>query len=168
MITLFAVANTMLINYIMGSRLLYGMARQGLLPAVLGRIHATRHTPHIAIFTLLFVVLILAMSGGAEAVRTLASATALLLIFAFIIVNMALVLLKVRPGEPCGAFEVPYWIPISGVVINASLIVARVSQHDGDYRAPCIAGLILIAITSFYFVFRPTTITEEVLAAADQ
>ena len=32
-ITLFAVANTALINFIMGSRLVYGMAKQGLLPA---------------------------------------------------------------------------------------------------------------------------------------
>ena len=32
--------NTALLNYMMGSRLLYGMARQGLLPAPLGRVHA--------------------------------------------------------------------------------------------------------------------------------
>ena len=74
-ITLFAVANTVLINYIMGSRLLYGMARQQLLPAVLGRVHPRRHTPHIAIFTLLALVLVLALSGGDDAVKQLASAT---------------------------------------------------------------------------------------------
>ena len=52
-VTMFAVANTVLINYIMGSRLLYGMARQGLVPAALGRVHARRRTPHLAILTLL-------------------------------------------------------------------------------------------------------------------
>src|SRR3990172_9699232 len=55
-ITMFAVANTMLINFIMRSMLLYGMARQGLLPAVLGRVPAKRHTPHVAILTLLVLV----------------------------------------------------------------------------------------------------------------
>ena len=102
-VTLFAVANTVLINYIMGSRLLYGMARQGLLPAVLGRVHATRRTPHIAIFTLLVVVLVLAVSGGQEAVDALASATGLLLLFSFMVVNTALIVLKLRPQEPAGS-----------------------------------------------------------------
>ena len=87
----------MLINYIMGSRLLYGMARQGLLPAMLGRVHAKRHTPHVAIVTLLVLVLILALSGGEDAVRHLASATALLLLFSFMVVNSSLVVLKLRP-----------------------------------------------------------------------
>jgi amino acid transporter len=166
-ITLFAVANTMLINYIMGSRLLYGMARQGLLPATLGRIHATRHTPHMAIVALLAVVLILAVSGGADGVRTLASATALLLIFAFIIVNMALVVLKLRHGEPPGAFEVPILVPVLGVLINSALITARLAERDAGFRAPSIAGLILFAIAGLYFALRPTNITEEVLAAAE-
>src|SRR5262245_24414918 len=80
LVTLFAVSNTVLINYIMGSRLLYGMARQGLLPAVLGRVHPRRHTPHVAILVLLGVVLVLAVSGGPDAVRQLADATALLLL----------------------------------------------------------------------------------------
>ncbi|HRQ89845.1 MAG TPA: amino acid permease, partial [Bacteroidia bacterium] len=48
-ITLFAVGNTALLNYIMGSRLLYGMSRQGLLPKFLGRVHPKRRTPHFAI-----------------------------------------------------------------------------------------------------------------------
>jgi APA family basic amino acid/polyamine antiporter len=102
-----AVSNTVLINYIMGSRLLYGMARQGLMPAALGRVHPRRRTPHVAILTLLAVVVVLAMSGGADAVRRLADATALLLLSSFIVVNMSLIVLKRRPGEPAGGFEVP-------------------------------------------------------------
>ncbi|NUQ01963.1 MAG: amino acid permease, partial [Armatimonadetes bacterium] len=43
-ISLFAITNTALLNYIMGSRLLYGMSRQGLLPAFLGRVHPVRRT----------------------------------------------------------------------------------------------------------------------------
>jgi amino acid transporter len=167
-ITLFAVANTMLINYIMGSRLLYGMARQRLLPAVLGRVHTVRRTPHMAILTLLAFVLLLTLSGGADGVRTLASATALLLIFAFIIVNLALVVLKIRPGEPAGAFEVPIWVPTFGILINAILIVARLTERDAGFRAPGIAGIVLLLISGLYFVCRPTNITEEMLVAAEE
>ena len=43
-ISMFAVANSALINMLMASRLLYGMARQEVLPPFLGRVHATRQT----------------------------------------------------------------------------------------------------------------------------
>jgi len=167
-ITLFAVANTMLINYIMGSRLLYGMARQGLLPRILGRVHATRHTPHVAILTLLVLVLILALSGGADGVRTLASATGLLLLFSFMVVNTALIVLKLRPGEPIGAFEVPTFLPALGVLINATLIIARLTDQEADSRAPIIAGIVVLVVTILFFVIRPKNVTEEALAAVEQ
>ena len=44
-ITLFAVANTALVNYVTASRLIYGMAHQGLLPLRLGEVHAERRRP---------------------------------------------------------------------------------------------------------------------------
>ena len=43
-ISMFAVSNTALINMLMASRLIYGMARQHVLPPVLGRVHP--RTPH--------------------------------------------------------------------------------------------------------------------------
>ena len=48
-ITMFAVSNTALINMLMASRLIYGMARQHVLPPVLGSVHKTRRTPWVAI-----------------------------------------------------------------------------------------------------------------------
>ena len=48
-ITMFAVSNTALINMLMASRLIYGMARQHVLPPVLGTVHPTRRTPWVAI-----------------------------------------------------------------------------------------------------------------------
>jgi len=167
-ITMFAVANTMLINFIMGSRLLYGMARQGLLPAVLGRVHATRHTPHVAILTLLVLVLILALSGGEDAVKQLASATALLLLFSFMVVNSALAVLKLRPGEPPGQFEVPVFIPVLGILVNATLIVSRLTSGEGGAHAPLVAGAIVLAATLLYFALRPKNITDETLAALEE
>ncbi len=43
--TMFAVSNTALINMLMASRLIYGMARQRVLPQVLGTVHPTRRSP---------------------------------------------------------------------------------------------------------------------------
>ena len=174
-VTLFAVSNTVLINYIMSSRLLYGMARQGLMPKLLGRIHASRHTPHIAILTLLIVVLILAVSGGEDAVTQLAQATTLLLLCSFMVVNASLIVLKRRPGEPAGGFEVPIVVPAFGILVSAAMIgaklysgIAEFGLTDKGIRAPMIAGIIVAGITALYFVIRPSNLSEDSLAKIEQ
>lgn len=166
-VTLFAVSNTVLINYIMGSRLLYGMARQGLMPAALGLVHPRRRTPHVAILTLLAAVVVLAMSGGPDAVRQLADATALLLLCSFMVVNMSLIVLKRRPGEPAGGFEVPIVVPALGVLVNAAMIVARITSATAGGRALAIAGAIIGGIAILYFIGCARSVTETSLAAVE-
>ncbi len=64
-ITMFAVANSALINMMMASRLIYGMAREGVVPEALGKVHKGRRTPHIAIiFTSLLAVGLILFAGG--------------------------------------------------------------------------------------------------------
>jgi amino acid transporter len=82
---MFAVANTALINMLMASRLIYGMARQHVLPPVLGTVHPVRHTPWVAIvfttliaFGLIFYVSAVANSG---AIAILGGTTSLLLLW---------------------------------------------------------------------------------------
>jgi amino acid transporter len=157
-ITMFAVANTVLINYIMGSRLLYGMARQGLVPAALGRVNHARRTPHVAILTLLCIVVVLALSGG---VSELATTTGLLLLGCFMVVNASLIVLKLRPGEPHGRFEVPLFVPALGVLVNATLILARLTDPAVGKRPLVIAAILGAVITVLYFVIGPRTIPEE-------
>jgi amino acid transporter len=149
-ITLFAVSNTALMNNIMGSRLLYGMSRQGLLPAVLGRVHAGRRTPHVAIAVLFVVVAALILSGD---IAQLASATSLLLLTCFLIVNVALLVLQRRAGEEKGGFEVPSVVPALGALVCAGLIASRLAS--GDVRAPLIAGAVLAVISVLFFLTRP-------------
>lgn len=146
-ITIFAVANTALINYVMGSRLLYGMATQGLMPAPLGKVHATRRTPHIAIAVLFAVIVLLSLIGDISA---LASSTVLLLLFVFTIVNVALIVLQRRDGRMEGRFEIPSIIPAAGAAICAALIVSRVLQ--GGWLAPAIAGGLILGILVLYLV----------------
>jgi basic amino acid/polyamine antiporter, APA family len=151
-IGVFAVANTALLNYVMGSRLLYGMSRQGLLPAWLGRVHPVRRTPHVAILVLLAIVLMLALTGD---IRQLADATSLLLLGAFMVVNGALIVLKLRPDEPRGAFEVPLVVPAAGVLMCGVMVVGRVFGPEADARAPLIACGILAGISLLYALWRP-------------
>lgn len=154
-ITIFAVANTALVNYVTASRLIYGMSRQGLLPDKLGIVHAVRRTPHFAIAALLCVLVPLALIGTA---KSLAEATVLLLLSVFAVVNGALFILKRRAGEAPGRFEVPLFVPALGAVICAVLIGFRVAT--GEPQAPLIAGFLVAGILAIYAVLRPRPIPD--------
>ena len=148
-ITLFAVANTALVNYVTASRLIYGMARQGLLPARLGDVHAGRRTPHIAVAALFIVLAPLALLGT---LAELAAATVLLLLFVFTVVNGALFILKGRKGEKLGLFEIPRLIPALGALVCLVLIVVRVTT--GDWQAPALAGVLLLGAFAIYVLMQ--------------
>lgn len=156
-ITIFAVGNTALLNYLMGSRLLYGMSRQGLLPVVLSKVHPRRHTPHVAIGVLFLIVAVLILSGN---IKQLAESTVLLLLTVFTIVNIGLVRLKRRPQEARGGFEVPSLIPVFGALVCAMLIAVRVmsafqSMDESQRTAPLIAAGVLGAALLLYFIIKP-------------
>ncbi|HEX7010498.1 MAG TPA: amino acid permease, partial [Phycisphaeraceae bacterium] len=146
-------------NYIMGSRLAYGMARQGLLPAFLGRLHASRRTPHTAILILAGIVLVLALSGN---VKDLGKATSLLLLASFAVVNASLLVLQRRPGEPRGGFEVPWLVPAGGILVCLAMIGNEliVAVRGGRTRPLIIAGIIVIGIFVLYGLMRPRNNTE--------
>jgi amino acid transporter len=102
--------------------------------------------------TLLGIVCVLMLTADIDA---LASATSLLLLTAFVVVNVALVVLKLRPQEPRGRFEVPLVVPILGAVICAALIAARVLDPAADRRAPLITAGILAVLAVLYAIVRP-------------
>lgn len=149
-ITIFAVANTGLINYVTASRLLYGMARDGQLPQALAKIHPERRTPHVAVALIFAVIFLLILSGD---ISQLASATVLLLLLVFSAVNAALVILKLRPGEPEGAFELPIAVPALGAVVCIVMFIARATA--GDIRAPVIAAILIVAVLGLHLLLRP-------------
>lgn len=144
-IAMFAVANTALLNFIMGSRMLYGMARQGLVPRFLGGVHAKRQTPHLAVGVVWCLYVILILSGD---ISSLAKSTSVLLLSCFIVVNIALIILK-RKEKIEGSFEVPAFVPALGAVVCLAILTKA--------QAPEIltAGAILAAILVLYFVMRP-------------
>src|SRR3712207_7580967 len=97
-LAVFAVANTSLINMMMASRLLYGLARQDVLPRTLGKVSHNRRAPYAGIIfsTLLALGLIVYVANRAESdiVVNLASTTSLLLLAVFTVVNIACLVLR--------------------------------------------------------------------------
>lgn len=164
-ITIFAIGNTALLNYLMGSRLLYGMSRQGLLPVFLGTIHARTHTPVTAIIVLFVVVSLLVVVGGVSA---LAKSTVLLLLCVFVAMNASLIALKIKRPEERGRFEIPIFVPVVGAIVCLTMIATSVLQpffenkpaHDVVVPPLVAAGIIVLA-AGMYFVLAPRKIAEE-------
>ena len=136
-ITMFAVANSALINMLMASRLVYGMSRERVLPTVLGKVHQTRRTPYIAIaFTTLLAFALITFVGEVPA---LGGTTALLLLCVFTVVNVAvLVLRKDRVGHE--HFHTPTFLPVLGAVCCAFLAGPWTGRDPVQYK---IAGVLI-------------------------
>ena len=146
-ITIFAVANTALVNFVMGSRLIYGMARQGLLPKPLSRVHPVRRTPHIAVFAIYGSVAVVVSLGD---ISQLASATVLLLLGVFVLMNVSHLVLARRPGEPRAPIRVPSFLPVVAALMCGAVLIVRAST--GEVTAPLIAAGLLAASLVLYAV----------------
>src|SRR5699024_7507104 len=82
-LAVFAVANTALINMLMASRLLYGLANQEVLPKPLGKVSARRRAPWVSIIfstaLALGLIYFVATRSDSPVVTQLSTTTALLL-----------------------------------------------------------------------------------------
>ena len=84
-------ANGALLTMIMSSRLTYGMATQGLLPAMFGRVLPGRGTPWVAILATTGLAMLLTVTGT---IATLAETVVLLLLVVFLSTNVAVLVLR--------------------------------------------------------------------------
>jgi APA family basic amino acid/polyamine antiporter len=136
-ITMFAVANSALINMLMASRLLYGMANERVLPKALGRVHRTRRTPWVGIVFTTLVAFGLIWFADLAA---LGGTTALLLLCVFTVVNVAVLVLRRDPVEH-KHFRAPTVIPVLGAVSCAYLASPLSGRASADYK---VAGVLLL------------------------
>ncbi|KQS66860.1 APC family permease [Modestobacter sp. Leaf380] len=137
-ITMFAVANSALINMLMASRLVYGMSREGVLPPLLGRVSARRQTPTVAIgFTTALAFGLITFVG---AVPDLGGTTALLLLVVFAVVNVAVLVLR-RDTVDGDHFRTPTFLPVIGALACAFLATPWAGRPVVQYQ---IAGVLLL------------------------
>ena len=147
-IALIAVANGALLTSIMASRLLYGMAREGLLPPVLGRVLPRRRTPGVAIAVAALLSVLLAASGT---LTTLASTVVLLLLVVFLSTNVAVLVLRRSPVDH-DHVRVPLVLPVLGAL---SCVVLAVQQAlTGDAVVFAYAGAMLAVGLVLYGLSR--------------
>ena len=129
LIALFAVANTALMNMIMASRLVYGMARQRVVPSLFGNVHSTRGTPWVAILFTTAIAAVLVATGD---ISGLAETTVLLLLCVFALVNISVLLLR-RDRVDHKHFRAPTWMPVLGAVVCLILALPVTGRDTAVY-----------------------------------
>ncbi|MFD0887106.1 APC family permease [Streptosporangium algeriense] len=147
LIALLAVGNTALINMIMASRLVYGMAREGIVPKAFASVHPTRATPWVAILFTTAIAAVLVATGD---VGDLADTTVLLLLLVFALVNVAVLVLR---KDPVGHdhYRAPSWMPALGAVVCLVLALPITGRGADVYVR---AGLLLAVGVVLWFVNR--------------
>jgi len=119
-IAIVATLNGIIIQMIMGSRVIYGLAAQGSLPSILGWVNPLTRTPLIATAIVVSGVLTLAMTFP---LTGLAETTSRITLAIFALVNVALIRIKMK-GSPApeGTFIVPFFVPVVGLVSCVALL----------------------------------------------
>ncbi|MEB3366254.1 APC family permease [Saccharopolyspora mangrovi] len=136
LIALFAVTNTALINMLMASRLVYGMANEGVVPGVFGKVHQARRTPWVSI---LFTSIIAVILVSSLEISDLGSTTSLLLLVVFAVVNVAVLVLRKDEVEH-EHFRAPTWVPVLGALTCAFFASPLSGRPATEY---IIAGILL-------------------------
>lgn len=129
-IAIVATFNGIVIQVIMASRVLYGMADQGTIPGAPGRllsqVYGRTGTPVVATALVATVIAVLALSFD---ISSLAALTSQLILGVFVAVNLALIRTKWRErtgkSEPVDAhlFQVPIAVPVLGAVFSLALLI---------------------------------------------
>ena len=149
-ITMCAVANSALINMLMASRLLYGMAQEKVLPSILGKVLPKRRTPYTAIvFTTGLAIALITFVG---AVPDLGGTTALLLLAVFTLVNIAVLVLRSDTVEH-DHFTSPLGLPYIGAISCAFFVGPWTGRDSVQYLIAAVLiglGVVLWGATVFY------------------
>ncbi|WP_340686630.1 APC family permease [Amycolatopsis coloradensis] len=157
-IGLFAVINSALINMLMASRLLYGMANQRIIPKQLGTVHPFRRSPWVAIvFTSLIAIGLVSFVD----ISVLGGTTALLLLAVFAIVNVAVLVLR-KEKAAHQHFRAPTIIPVLAAIFCLYLVTPLSGRPARDYKVAAIllgVGIVLWGIN--WLVMRATHKEED-------
>ncbi len=143
---LFATGNTVLMLLATGARMLYGMARSGLMPRWLGAVHPRRATPVAAILAVSAAAATFTLAGRIDFV---AEVTNFGVFAIFAIVNGALIALRVaapdapRPFRVAGAVAGIPVAPVFGIATSVTLALTMQRSALLVGAAIVVAGFLL-------------------------
>jgi len=141
-IALFSTANTVLVMLMSASRLMWGIADDGALPAVLARVHRRRQTPWVSTVVLCGVMVVILVS--LKRIDVVASVGNFALFAAFIVINAVVIVLRFREPDTPRPFRIPGSVgrvPVIPLIAIAGALVMMV--RIGALGAMLGAGLVL-------------------------
>ncbi len=120
-ISLIAVVNGAIVQLIMASRVIYGMASQQLLPRSLAKVNSRTATPLLATLLCTVVTLILALLLP---LSSLAQATSIIVLIVFALVNIALIRIK-QISPAANTITYPLWVPYVGALLCTIILTIK-------------------------------------------
>ncbi|MGI9394367.1 MAG: APC family permease [Boseongicola sp.] len=124
LIAIMATINGVVIEIIMASRVVYGLGKKGRLPAFLAAVNERSRVPLNATVLITAVMLVAAILIPLD---ELVEWTSQMILTAFALVNMSLIIIKLRgDSPPDNIFTVPLICPILGVITCAFLLFGPV------------------------------------------
>ena len=110
------------------ARVWFAMSRDGLLPEAFSRVHPRFRTPHVATWVAGFFV---AIPAGIFDIGTLADLSNIGTLFAFILVSIAVLILRKRQPERPRGFRVPWtpWVPLAAAILCFVLMASLTVEN---------------------------------------
>jgi basic amino acid/polyamine antiporter, APA family len=121
-------SSVMLVLLLGQPRIFFSMARDGLLPPVAAKVHPRFGTPHV---TTIVTGSLCAVAGGLLPIDILGELTSIGTLFAFVLVSLGVLILRLRRPDIPRSFKVPggpYVVPIGGA-LTSGLLMYTATTH---------------------------------------
>ncbi|MBW0116901.1 APC family permease [Pseudonocardia abyssalis] len=154
LIAMIAISNTALVTVVAQSRILYGMAREDVVPGVFAKVHPTRRSPYVALLfgagvvgLLLAIGAVIQLTGSdLDIVDRLATITVVFLLFIYALVIVACLRLRGQDETP-HTYRANTPLLVLGIVGNLAVLVYTVVDDPGSLL--WVAGLLAVGLVLF-------------------
>ena len=162
LIAMIAISNTTLVTVTAQARILYGMAREDIVPSVFAKIHPVRRSPYVAlIFGTIVVAALLLVGAGIRSsqaaagvpaddrldiVDRLATITVVFLLFIYALVIVACLKVRGRDEHP-NVYRANTPILILGIIGNLVVLVYTVATDPGSLL--WVGGLLAVGLVLY-------------------
>ncbi len=146
-IAMIAITNTCLVALVTESRILYGMAREDVVPGVFSKVHKNRRSPWVALIFAALIISALLLSGAD--LERLVAVTVIFTLFIYALVIIAALKLRHQDVDE-GTFSAPLILLVVGILGNAMLF-GYVVYTDPTSLIYCAA---LLGVGAVLFVFE--------------
>jgi basic amino acid/polyamine antiporter, APA family len=124
-IGIFAVLNGALVQILMASRLLLGMANMNKAPRIFSEVHPITKTP---IYSTVLVGMVILAFALWFPISTLASLTSYIMLLVFIVVNISLIRIKSFLRIKTSKWEFPIIFPALGIILSLGLLLFQAAN----------------------------------------